>query len=380
MKTRFMQMPTKVFPKALIVGALSCALLGATPDIASAKPTILRGPIVSDHVFSGSRNLPQLESMSKPIALMTEMLNYAKIGRVGNGTKTAVYATVVITSSSSKVRPGRSSVTYAHGLLTLVGNKGSERFVGDLTKFNNIGIANPNAPFVVSDSSGSSTRISIFANGRVVINSAFRVGAQKRSYTQSFNSDGSDGFLWGRDTSDGTTQLISVALAKSVFPLGGASQTVAPQPPPASAPVGPRGMRVRVTPSFKITNSDDGMGFFKKDMTIELFGSLYLGNKRSWSRGGSNELSATKGNVVRGDSTEVEIFYDNPASWRLQVRGSLEDSDKPSVNGDIVWKGDENVDLKAAIEQQGGQVVLKGQADDEYANLRLKVEKIADIN
>lgn len=308
---------------------------------------------------------------------MTQMLDYAKIGRVGNGAKTAVYATVVISSAESKIKPGRSSVEYLHGRLSLTGATGREYFAGDLDVAYNLGgIA---TPFVATTLRDSSTRISIFPNGRVVIRSKFTIFRKKRSYTNSFTCDGSDGFLWGRDASDGTTRLISVALAKSVFPLGGASQTAAPPSPPP-APAGPRGMRVRVTPSFKIMNSDDGVGFFKKDMTIELFGSLFLGDKISWSRGFSNELSATKGNVILGESTEVEIFYDNPASWRLNVRGSLGDSDKPSINDDIVWQGDENVDLKAAVEQQSGQIVLKGQADDEYADLRLKVEKLADIN
>ncbi len=390
MKTHFQK---TLIASALLVGSLSFAppesatanpQMKRTPNLSGAtvRPQIKRAPsksgaVVNSEILKGQTFPPMEMLVGAPIPLMTEMLNYAKIGRVGNGAKTAVYATVVITSAESRIKPGRSGVKYLHGMLSLMGNSGREYFAGNLDVANNFGgVA---TPFLANTSRDSSTRISIFRDGRVSMLSKFRgVNKKMESYTNSFTSDGSDGFLWGRDTSDGTTRLISVALAKSVFPLGGA-QTAAPPSAP-TAPAGPRGMRVRVTPSFKVMNSDDGMGFFKKDMTVELHGSLYLGSKKAWNRNWDNELSATKGNVIRGDSTEVEIFYDNPASWRLRVSGELEDSDMPSINSDIMWKGDENVDLKAAVEQQGGQVVMKGQSGDEYADLRLKVEKIADIN
>ena len=356
-------------------GFLGIALCGATLKTASAAPNTQR-PIVVGPIIKSDRTLPQAGTLfiGEPIPLMTEMLDYARTGHIARGTKTAVYATVTITSAASGFTASNSRISYANGELSLGGKKGAEYFEGRLRIAHNSG--NAAAPFHTSR--GEFLKLRIYRNGRV--SATYSVPIKKVSNAMSFVSDGADGFLWGRDAD--SKSLISVAFAKSVSgattlaPANTSTPHVSTSPPPS----GPRGMKVRVTPSFVIMNSDDGIGFFKKDMTIELFGSLYLGNKKSWSRSYSNELSATKGNVILGESVEAEIFYDNPASWRLKVNGSLQDSDKPSVDDDIVWQGNENVDLKAAVEQQNGRIVLKGQADDEYADLRLKVEKIADIN
>ena len=362
-----------LFEKKLIARALlSCALSVSLLETVSAKPMILRRPILSDRVFNGSKNLPQAEMLfgGAPIPLMTDALNYAKIGRIGRGgAKAAIYATVIIASTSSQFTPGRQTVRYANGVMRL---SGQNSLVGDLAEYWNI----TRGDVVFERRERSTFRLSVRADGFISITTTSRPLKKEIVLRAAFKPSGTEGMLWGMADFGGGRSLISIALTKGVDPLDNASTP----PVDAPAPSGLRGMKVRVTPSFKIMKSDDGTGFFKKDTTVELYGSLLMGNRKVWSRSLNNELSAKQGNAINGQSVDVDVYFDNAQTWRINVSGSLEDSDKPSVNSDIVWKGDENVDLKAAIEQQGGQVVLKGQADDEYADLRLNVEKISDLN
>lgn len=287
------------------LGALSCTLFGASPETALAKPQMQRMPTEVGQISKSPRTIQNIGDLivGEPVAYVTDALNYAKIGRARGVTRTAVYATVVITSPTFYSKPGRSSVAYANGILNLVGKTGSEYLVGDLNVIRNGG--DLSSPFQGMTFSDLSTRLTIRRDGFVSIRTTIKGRRSSRVETTSFKSNGADGFLWGIDPNNGKPQLISVMLSKSVFPLPGAQPANAPAEPTSAPPAAvPRGMKVKVSGQIRVTNSDDGIAFMgNPDNTVEMFGTVKLNNHDAWNVGREKAGDHIKGDVIPFDGS-----------------------------------------------------------------------------
>lgn len=359
-----------------------CALSCALPKTTSAAPNTKRPPVVSGPIIRGGATLPKAGELmiGEPIPFMTDLFNYARTGTVARKTKTAVYATVTIASAQPGFNAGSSKTIYANGELVLAGEKGKEHFEGSLRVAQNSGDAA--APF--RDSRGAFLKVRIYRNGR--FSATYSIPLKSFTQRMSFVSNGADGFLWGRDTG-GSGNLISIAFAKSVSGVSPAAPPTSTPPPPAA----PRGMKVRVGGEIRVTNSEDGVA----DGNVEMFGFVNFNGQERWKIKRPSARDQHKGDVIPLDYMTVDVIFDNPSTWILNVDGYLYDRD--AGRGESILHGDEymwnpptsarkqtyktfRVDLKQMIEAQSSQTTLYGDGESENANVIIKVRKLGDIN
>lgn len=82
------------------------------------------------------------------------------------------------------------------------------------------------------------------------------------------------------------------------------------------------------------------------------------------------------------------MYFDNPDTQKLTVSGSLYDRDGNNPgnlwvgnNDDSMWKpSSQEFDLKQILEERGGTITVAGDRKSENADVKITVQKIADIN
>jgi len=226
--------------------------------------------------------------------------------------------------------------------------------------------------------------VNIERSGRVSlhyqINGRNRLGKGPQIYQ--FNADENavltttDSFVGGSGQN-----LIRIALTKgeAPSPFAGVGQVIST--PDKKANAKPRGMKVRVSSTFDITNADDSVGFMSKDNTVEVAGGLNFNNKSVWNKSRSLAVSYKKGGKITTDTLLVDVVFDQPDTWLMSVSGLIYDVDDASGSDDL-WGTTTKVDLKKTVEAKPGgisTITLPGDRTDENAELYINVEKVGDI-
>ena len=138
------------------------------------------------------------------------------------------------------------------------------------------------------------------------------------------------------------------------------------------------GARYRISPSFLVTNSNDGIA----DNTVEVNGSIGIYQNKVWKLW----LSGPKGSAKAGQRLacspfEMESRFAQPETLRFTVKGKVWDHDE--LGDDTMWTLDRSVDMAFYAKSEDKTVKFPPAEampdDDAQGTLEVKVEKIADI-
>ncbi len=300
---------------------------------------------------------------------------------LGPGKRPAIYATISLVSTEPAnaligKAPDRTQVWYAHGEVTRVNFPVITTLSGKFPMWINNGPSGApfnggNTTLALTISDNGSTTLHFQVDGRN------RLGKGPQPISLSAVSSGSDANtqMFSAATNFFGSKLIVVALTK------GEAVMTSPPPPPKM----PIGTRFRITPSFRVTNSEDGV----LDNTVEVQGSIYFNDWKdtvsdavphwhfSGKRGG--------GGTFTGPSFIVMERADDPQSQKLRVTGSVYDRDEGifgdpmGASSDLMWFNKAQLPLKLTAASKTKPRPIQGDGSSESGTLEILVERLEDV-
>lgn len=290
--------------------------------------------------------------------------------KLPDGKRPAVYATVSLVSlepgTALGKAPDRTNTWYAQGEVVREEFPLSRVFKGKLPMWMNTGT--DKAPF---NSNNSTLAITIQGNGQgslhFQIDGRNRMGKGPQSI--SFNampSGSSDNTLMFSTTTEFFGKkfiVLSLVKGEAEAPI------IAPKP---------IGARYKISPSFFVTNSDDGPGDNTLEVQTEI--KFYQNGKQVayLVRG----LDMRKGQRVEGTPFEVTVLDADINSHKLRVAGYAYDRDVASKN-DEIWRHDMNISIPntANKTKNKGLITIYPNfiPDDAAGNVDILVQKVADV-
>lgn len=292
-----------------------------------------------------------------------------------SGKKPTIYATVSLVSldamnASVSKTAARTIVWYGLGEMTRVNFPGDPALEGKFPMWVNNGT--PKAPFGGGDV--MTLGVTIQGNGKATlhyqVDGRNRMGRGPQSITmEAVASGASDSTQIFTTTTDffGKKQ-ITLSLTK------GESDA------PATPVVAPKaiGARYKISPSFFITNSDDGPG----DNTLEVRTDIKFTQNGKQVGYLARGLDMKKGQRVEGQPFEITVLDAQPESAKIYVKGKAYDYDAATKN-DNLWAHDMSFSAPyvATKPVKTGLMTIYPNfiPDDAQGNLDILVQKIADV-
>ncbi len=298
---------------------------------------------------------------------------YLANGKVSPGKVPALYATVTMVSieplkTMAGKKPDRLGVMYAWGEMTGIDFPVIVEFNGKLPMWINNGDdknpfgggGNSTLNVQLNDSGTQSFQWQVDGRNRMGKGpQSFALNAQTAQMTPDF-------LLYSGSLNFHGFKNITLALVRGEKDA-----------PPATAKKAV-GARYRVSPSFVVTNSKDGVA----DDTVEVNGSIGIYQNKAWVRW----LDGPKGKAKAGQRLnftpfEIESRFDQIEMRRFTVKGKVWDDDE--LGSDTMWTLDRSVDMEFYAKSKDKTVKFPPATampdDDAQGTLELKVEKISDV-
>ena len=350
---------------------ISMLLIAATASaLAASAPRAHAAPVQPKAQWKSKvRSAPTCDKVSDWFKSAND---YLKNGQVSPGKVPALYATVTMVSieplqTLGGKKPDRLGMMYAWGEVTSGGFPVYVTFEGKLPLWINNG--DDKNPF--GGGGNSTLNMVISEAGSQTFN--WQVDGRNRL------GKGPQSFALNAQTAQMTPDFLLYQGALNFH--GFKNITLALVRGEKDAPATPKkvvGARYRISPSFLVTNSNDGIA----DNTVEVKGSIGIYQNKVWKLW----LDGPKGSANAGQRLaiapfEMESRFDQPETGRFTIKGSLWDHD--DLGNDDMWKLDHTVDMayyaKTPNKIAKFPPAIAFQDDDAQGTLEMKIEKIGDV-
>ena len=356
-------MKNSMFLRGILASALALSVASASATKADAAPT---------QAANWKAKLRPAPTCDKVQDWLKNAKDYLANGKVSPGKVPALYATVTMVSieplkTLGDKKPDRLGVMYAFGEMTGIDFPVIAEFNGKLPLWINNG--DDKNPF--GGGGNSTLNVNIKDNGTQSFNwqvdgrnrmgkgpQSFALNAQTAQMTPDFLLyTGSLNFHGFKD--------ITLALVRGEKDAPATAKKVV-------------GARYRISPSFLVTNSNDGIA----DNTVEVKGSIGIYQNQVWKLwlDGPNG-SAKAGQRLAIAPFEMESRFAQPETLRFTVKGKVWDDDE--LGDDTMWTLDRSVDMAFYAKSKDKTIKFPPAEampdDDAQGTLEIKVEKIGDV-
>lgn len=353
---------SRTLPGVSAIGALALATL-------SAHAAPIQRPTQSAIQRPKIRQAPTCQDVNDWFKATAD---YLQNGKVAPGKVPALYATVTIVSIEplkqlGDKKPDRLGVTYAFGELTQFNFPVLVSFEGKLPLWVNNG--DNKAPFV----GGTNNTLNVRLNGTGGQTFQWQIDGRNRL------GKGPQPFALNAQTAQMTPDFLMYQGSLNFHGFKHITLALVRgekdgPPAPAKQVVG---TRYRITPSFLVTNANDGIA----DNTVEVQTNIkFFQNGKSVGFLIDGRRSLSKGGRINVPSFEVSALNSDVTSNRLKFSGSVDDYD--ILGNDTMWTRDMSISLAASAKSSKSVIVPPETAmndDEAQGNVEIKVEKIADL-